>query len=447
MTKIQIKSVKLTPFGGIFSVMDQFERILSPVIDRTLGLRCRLSGYRYSEIVRSLMCVYFCGGSCVEDVTSHLKHHLSLHPHLRTCSADTILRAIGELGTASTTYTSDSGKSYDFNTADRLNELLVDALISTDGLKADEEYDLDFDHQFIETEKHDAKPTYKKFLGYGVAAACIGDKIVGLEGLDGNVNVRFKQATTHERYLTRLEERGIRIGRFRADCGSCSKEIVEAIKKHCRLFYIRADRCSSLYDNIFALRGWKRVEINDMESELNSILVEKWQGKAYRLVIQRQRRAGGSLDLWEGDYTYRCILTNDHESSEKEIVEFYNKRGVKERYFDEMNNDFGWNRLHKSFLKENTVFILITALIRNFYKTLIARMPVEKFGLKKQAVSRLLPSGSYPYRLNGFRPQGGISSIYTPTTAPIERFSRRDPDNADCLLAQTAYCLKSLRGG
>ena len=41
----------------------------------------------------------------------------------------------------------------------------------------------------------------------------------------------------------------------------------------------------------------------------------------------------------EGEYTYRCILTNDYESSEKEIVEFYNLRGGKERIFDDMNND------------------------------------------------------------------------------------------------------------
>ena len=54
-------------------------------------------GYQYSEILRSLMCVYLCGGSCIEDVTTHLMKHLSLHPTLRTCSADTILRAIEEL--------------------------------------------------------------------------------------------------------------------------------------------------------------------------------------------------------------------------------------------------------------------------------------------------------------------------------------------------------------
>ena len=47
---------------------------------------------------------------------------------------------------------------------------------------------------------------------------------------------------------------------------------------------------------------------------LPSFLVEKWKGKAYRLVIQRQKRMNGELDLWEGEYTYRCILTNDHKS-------------------------------------------------------------------------------------------------------------------------------------
>ena len=41
MAKIQIKSEKLTPFGGIFSIMEQFDSTLSSVINSTLGLRCR----------------------------------------------------------------------------------------------------------------------------------------------------------------------------------------------------------------------------------------------------------------------------------------------------------------------------------------------------------------------------------------------------------------------
>jgi hypothetical protein len=382
MAKIQIKSEKLSPFGGIFSIMEQFDSTLSSVIDSTLGLRCRLYGYQYSEIIRSLMSVYFCGGSCIEDVTSHLMYHLSLHPTLRTCSADTILRAIKELTQDNIFYTSDTGKTYDFNTADKLNTLLLNCLLATGQLKEGEGYDVDFDRPLTEAEKFDAKPTYKKFLGYRPGVAVIGDMIVGIENSDGNTNVRFHQKDTLRRFFERFEQKGLIVNRFRADCGSCSEEIVEEVGKHCKTFYIRANRSSSLYDDIFALRGWKKEEFNGIEFELASILVEKWKGKASRLVIQRQKRMDGVLDLWEGEYTYRCILTNDYESSMREIVEFYNLRGGKERIFDDMNNGFGWDRLPKSFMAENTVFLLLTALIRNFYRFIMERLDVTKFGLK-----------------------------------------------------------------
>ena len=46
MAKVQIKPEQITPFGGIFSIMEQF--------------------------------------------STHLMHHLSSHPKLKTCSADTI---------------------------------------------------------------------------------------------------------------------------------------------------------------------------------------------------------------------------------------------------------------------------------------------------------------------------------------------------------------------
>ena len=33
-------------------------------------------------------------------------------------------------------------------------------------------------------------------------------------------------------------------------------------------------------------------------------------------------------------------------------------------------------------MAENTVFLFLTALIRNFYKTIIHRLEVKRFGLK-----------------------------------------------------------------
>ena len=48
MTKVQIKSDKLTPFGGIFPIMEHFDALLSKTIDSTLGLHCKSYGYQYS---------------------------------------------------------------------------------------------------------------------------------------------------------------------------------------------------------------------------------------------------------------------------------------------------------------------------------------------------------------------------------------------------------------
>ena len=116
-----------------------------------------------------------------QDVTTHLMNHLSLHTTLHTCSSDTILRAIKELTQENISYTSDTGKNYDFNTADTLNTLLLNCMFASGQLKEGEMYDVDFDPQFMETEKYDAKPTYKRFFGYRPGVAVIGDLIVGIE--------------------------------------------------------------------------------------------------------------------------------------------------------------------------------------------------------------------------------------------------------------------------
>ena len=62
MAKVQIKSEKLTLLEDFFSIMELFDALLAQTIDSTLRLRCTLYDYQYSEILRSLMCVYLCGG-------------------------------------------------------------------------------------------------------------------------------------------------------------------------------------------------------------------------------------------------------------------------------------------------------------------------------------------------------------------------------------------------
>ena len=57
MAKIQIKSEKLTPFGGIFSIMERFDSMLSPIFDQKLGQRCRsIIGYNFAIILFLFFC-------------------------------------------------------------------------------------------------------------------------------------------------------------------------------------------------------------------------------------------------------------------------------------------------------------------------------------------------------------------------------------------------------
>ena len=46
MAKVQIKSEKITPFGGIFHVRELFSRYVGSVIDKVLGPRCTSYGYQ-----------------------------------------------------------------------------------------------------------------------------------------------------------------------------------------------------------------------------------------------------------------------------------------------------------------------------------------------------------------------------------------------------------------
>ena len=86
-------------------------------------------------------------------------------------------------------------------------------------------------------------------------------------------------------------------------------------------------------------------------------------------------------------YTYRCILTNNWTSTEKDIITFYNERGASEKNFDIQNNDFGWSHLPFSFMAENMVFMMITAMLKNFYLYLVRHISEKVKPLKK--ISRL----------------------------------------------------------
>ena len=252
--------------------------------------------------------------------------------------------------------------------------LNIKSLILTKQLVKNTYYDFDYDNQIIATEKYDAKLTYKHVKGYCPGVATIGNKIVYIENRDGNANVKFEQASTLERAYKLLNDNDIEVNRSRMD--AYSKDIIKVVASNSKLFYIRANRSADLYKQITEISKWETVEINFKIYEVASIaFTQFYENENYRLVVMREKSNNTQADLFTGDtLTYRSILTNDWDSAEKEVIEYYNQRGSNEKLFDVMNNDFGWKELPCSFMNENTAYLIIMAMLKNFYNYFVSKV-------------------------------------------------------------------------
>lgn len=375
--KITTSSNNIKSFGGLNFISAEFDKLgLPALIAEHLGKRAPQAVYSYSDAIKALWAVIFAGGDCAEDIQEHLKEELTEVRNIAPCSADTLLRVQKQLASDKETHIGPTGSVNEFSKHAVLNAMNLDLLIHSKTLRKDQLHDFDFDNQFIPCEKYDSKTSYKMKDGYFPGVATIGKHIVYFENRNGNSNVKFKQSETLMAAYQLLESKGIRIDRSRMDCGSFSKEIIATVAANCERFYIRARRCAELSKQIREVEEWETVKVGLFDIEVCSIEYAPFgEEKIYRYVVSRERNKTGQTDAFFGDsFTYRAIATNDYISTNKEVIEYYNQRGAAEKIFDEMNNDFGWKKLPFSFLQENTVYMLLTAMCRNFYLIILEKI-------------------------------------------------------------------------
>ena len=133
---------------------------------------------------------------------------------------------------------------------------------------------------------------------------------------------------------------------------------------------VKSENITAFGGIFFVLDKFDRILSSVIDSHLG--LRSRLIGYQYSEII----RAEG------GEYTYRCILTNDWDMTDEEIIQHYNKRGTAEQVFDRQNNDFGWAHLPKSFMNQNTVFLLLTAMAANFYQNIVSLPLMCLFGVE-----------------------------------------------------------------
>ena len=384
MMKIIQSPQQITPFGGLTFVFQFLEhKRIGHLFNSFLYDLPHQCKYTWKDIIYSLWSIPFCGGDCIEDLSTNLKSYIQAIPYFNVPSSDSVLKRLKELAKPQQTLVSEySGKSHNFSINMALNKLNLKLIKKMGGINS-KTIILDYDNTILTNEKADSRRTYIKQNGYYPGVGIIGDKIVYVENRNGNSDAQTYQEKTLKRMFKLLKSEGIKINVFRADSASYQLQVIEAVKKYARKFFIKARIDQTVANAINGINKWIPTKINGKELLLGSTtFVPFHQSRilrkkdiplsSYRLVIMKEPRKDGQANLFTNEaFQYKAIITNEYEMSDIEVFDFYNKRGASEREFDVLKNDFGWNNIPFSNLNENTVYMIFTAMCRNIFSYVI----------------------------------------------------------------------------
>ncbi|MDP3929923.1 MAG: IS1380 family transposase [Bacteroidota bacterium] len=365
MDKVTTSSKNITPFGGLNFIYDALNRSgIDKFINKKIGSRNVSATYSYSDVVLSLFGNTLVQGSFISDLEI-LKEKYSDQVFHKIPSPDTVEYVCQELKQNNIVLMSSKGVKHELNYNQKFNEALICLGVKTNQLKANEQgYVLDFDNVVIENGKQDAKLSYKKVKGYHPNIALIGRIPVHIENHNGNTPARFEQYQTIGRCFENLNKQSINIEHFRADSASYQMDIINAMESWVKFFYIRMMDFEDIRYECAQIKEWETVRIGNEFKEVASVQYQpKNCMKAHRVVVVRNKRKDGQIDLLSGSaYTYQGIITSNNQMSEQEVIEFYNARGDAENSNRYLLNDFNFNHLPFPDMDTNTVYMYLMAM-------------------------------------------------------------------------------------
>lgn len=411
----------ITKYGGLIPIIKEiFKRGLPALIDSSLEQyvpKAKQCQYKYSDMVISWIASSMCGSTRIDHITT-LRKELSKLPNLNLPSHDNIGYQMKKL--AAPVQTEERKMNHQVNTNyydDNipLNELLINTTVQMGGLVPGEEYILDVDCTFIDTRCRGALSMKDKDqFGFYPMICLINQMPVFVSMRNGNSIADFRIKECVESCLDLLKKAGIKIKTVRTDgagyrieylktLGTLNVEFVTSSPVNASFKKMLAQLDSAVWNSttIETANHFKECLIAEIPytmwgmevpyrviavkiptrtkllSQLNPdehehhLLIEKKMKKleSERKLKSKNRRYQEGYWNEIKDFQYKMITTNDWITPADELVKFYNQRGTRERDFSFMKNGFGWKYPPFSEMNQNTVFMIISALANNIFRS------------------------------------------------------------------------------
>ena len=286
---------------------------LPRVIDRELPSPRSGRGYKPSQFVMPLILMLHGGGRKLEDLRE-IKGEVSLRELLEmenlpaSCTIGDWLRRMGK-------------DSRGLPGLGRVNHHLVKEIVLRDNQGS---YTLDVDATIIESEKEEAKVTYKGEKGYQPQIGFLFE--VGLiledEFRDGNIPAQAAAVSFIEKCFEAMPH-GKSITYLRSDSALYQAGVINRCFEQGTLFTITADQDKGVKESIKAIRKWASCQGDREVGE--TVHTMNGTKEAFRLIVIRWPKL--QADLFNSSpYFYHAIATNREEEAE-DVIKLHNQRG------------------------------------------------------------------------------------------------------------------------
>jgi hypothetical protein len=328
-------------------------------IDEQFGFPGSNRGIIASDYIMTLVYMFIDGALHLEDV-----RHLMSDEAFQELLADMKLPTSDAIGDWLRKY---GGKQSETKIFQVVKQLLL-------GLTKQGEI-LDIDATIIESDKGDARKTYKGSYGYQPLLGIISENaiVVGSDFREGNISPQMG-IVEFIKSCRRNYPQAIKI--VRSDSAGWQKEVVDYCVQEGLVYTITTDQTEGLLEAIKSIpeEKWKRsVDKDNIKEDYEAAETEYRFGSKKRTVriAAKRTKLKKQYDLFL-NYSYWIVATNlskeDYDS--QAIIELHQGRGIMEKRIGELKNQLNLDKVPCGQFDANCLYFTIGLLAYNLLQML-----------------------------------------------------------------------------